>query len=68
MAFKRINLALSTAQMKSLDQLADKLGLDRTNAIRFCIAHTCEMQRLYWNWLAEAQRSIPKRNPDEGGG
>lgn len=35
---KRIHLALSPAQIKSLDKLAKELGMDRLNAIRYCIA------------------------------
>jgi hypothetical protein len=38
MTMKRIHLALSPAQIKSLDKLAKELGMDRLNAIRYCIA------------------------------
>lgn len=35
---KRIHVGISQAQIKSLDKLAAELGMDRSNAIRYCIA------------------------------
>lgn len=44
MALIRIHIGLSEAQLKAVDRLALKLGLDRTNAIRYCIARTVETE------------------------
>ena len=45
MAMARVNLYLSEAQIRALDKLAQKLGgLDRTNAIRYCIARCLEAE------------------------
>jgi len=44
MASRRINFAMAPAMLKNLDKLALKIGLDRTNAIRYCIARTCEIE------------------------
>ena len=46
MAMKRIPLNLNEAQLRGIDKLAEKLGLDRTNAIRYCIARTLEAENI----------------------
>lgn len=37
---KRIHLSISPTQYKELLKLAEKLGMDLTNVIRYCIACT----------------------------
>jgi hypothetical protein len=44
MVLKRIHLGLTAAQLRKLDKLAAKLGLDRTNAIRYCIARVSDLE------------------------
>lgn len=44
MPMKRVNLQLSSAMSKNLERLAARLGLDTTNAIRYCIARTLEAE------------------------
>ena len=44
MPMKRVNLQLSPAMRKNLEKLEEKLGLDTTNAIRYCIARTLEAE------------------------
>lgn len=44
MTHERINLALTPAMLRQLDQLAKRIGLDRTNAIRYCIARTYDAE------------------------
>jgi hypothetical protein len=40
----RIHIGLTAAQLRKLDRLAQKLGLDRTNTIRYCLSRTCESE------------------------
>lgn len=42
----RINLALAAPMLRDLDKLAAKYGFDRTNAIRYCIRRTCDMDTM----------------------
>lgn len=44
MAFKHINLGLTPAQLRLIDKIAAKLNLDRSSAIRYCIARTAETE------------------------
>lgn len=44
MALKRIHLTLAPASLRRLDKLAAKLGLDRSNALRYCIARTADAE------------------------
>jgi len=44
MALTRVHIGLTAAQLKALDKFAQKLGLDRTNAIRYCISRTLEAE------------------------
>lgn len=44
MTLARIHLSLTPAQLRRLDKLAEKLGLDRSNALRYCIARTSEAE------------------------
>jgi antitoxin component of RelBE/YafQ-DinJ toxin-antitoxin module len=37
---------LSAAQMKMLEKLAAKLGLDKTSAVRYCITRIAEQEGL----------------------
>ena len=46
MAMKRVHLALSPAQLKLLERLAAKLGLDKTNTMRYCINRVAEMEEI----------------------
>lgn len=46
MALKRIHLTLSPAQLRRLDRLAEKLGLDRSNALRYCIARAADAENI----------------------
>lgn len=46
MVLKRINLGLTAAQLRRLDKLAAKLGLDRTNTLRYCIAKAAELEEI----------------------
>lgn len=42
MAMTRVHIGLSPAQLKAVDKFAERRGLDRTNAIRYCIFRTLE--------------------------
>lgn len=44
MPMKRVNLQLSQAMSKDLEKLSKRIGLDTTNAIRYCIARTLEAE------------------------
>ena len=44
MALQRIHLSLEPAQLRRLDRLAARLGLDRSNALRYCIARIAEQE------------------------
>lgn len=44
MPMKRVNLQLSHAMSKDLEKLSKRIGLDTTNAIRYCIARTLEAE------------------------
>lgn len=44
MAFTRIHVALSAAQIKQLQKLVGKLHLDRTNVIRFAITRLADSE------------------------
>ena len=44
MTMQRLHLGIAAAQLKNLDKLAKKLGLDRTNAIRYAMARTLEAE------------------------
>ncbi len=46
MVLKYVNLGLTAAQLRRLEKLAQKLGLDRTNTIRYCIARTAELEHI----------------------
>jgi antitoxin component of RelBE/YafQ-DinJ toxin-antitoxin module len=44
MALERIHLSLEPAHLRRLDRLAAKLGLDRSNALRYCIARAADAE------------------------
>jgi len=44
MALKRMHIGFSPAQMKVLEKLALKPGLDKTNVIRYCVARVAEQE------------------------
>lgn len=44
MAMNRVHLGLSSAQLKVLERLASKLGLDKTNTMRYCINRVAELE------------------------
>lgn len=44
MAVKKVNIGLHPAQFKLLEKLAAKLGLDKTNTIRYCINRVAEQE------------------------
>lgn len=46
MLVKNINLGLTAADVRRLDKLAKKLGLDRTNTIRYAIAKAAELENI----------------------
>lgn len=46
MILTRIHLGLTAAQLRRLDKLAEKLQLDRTNTLRYCIAKTAELEQV----------------------
>lgn len=46
MAVKRIHIGLSPAQLRTLEKLSAKLGLDTTNTIRYCIARIAEQENV----------------------
>lgn len=57
MALTRVHIGLTAAQLKALDKFAQKLGLDRTNAIRYCISRTLEAEEI----LRVCQHQFGKR-------
>jgi hypothetical protein len=46
MTMKRVHLALSPAQLKLLERLSAKLGLDKTNTMRYCINRVAEQEEI----------------------
>jgi hypothetical protein len=44
MALKRVHIGLTPKQLKTLEKLADRFGLDLTNTIRHCIARVAEQE------------------------
>ncbi|HKE23428.1 MAG TPA: hypothetical protein VKB88_13770 [Bryobacteraceae bacterium] len=46
MIYRHLNIGLTAAQLRLLDKLAKKLHLDRTNALRYCIVRTAELEKL----------------------
>lgn len=46
MALTRLNLGLTPSQLRRLDKIARKLDMDRTNALRYCIAKTAEVENV----------------------
>ena len=46
MVLKHVNLGLTAAQLRKLDKLAQKLSLDRSNTIRYCIARVAELEQI----------------------
>ena len=44
MILKNINLGLTADQIRKLDKLARKLDMNRTDAIRYCIMRTAELE------------------------
>lgn len=46
MADKRINIRFTPAQLRKLEKLAEKLGLDRSNTIRYCLARVMEIEKI----------------------
>ena len=46
MALKRLQLGLSTAQVRLLEKLSAKLGLDKTNTLRYCLNRVAELEGL----------------------
>lgn len=46
MALKRLQVGLSSAQLKLLEKLAVKLGLDKTNTLRYCLNRVAEQEGL----------------------
>jgi hypothetical protein len=44
MSLKKFHVGLSAAQMKVLEKLAAKLGLDKTSTVRYCIARIAEQE------------------------
>jgi len=46
MALTRLQLGLSAAHLRQLDRLSVKLGLDRTNTLRYCISRVSELEGL----------------------
>jgi antitoxin component of RelBE/YafQ-DinJ toxin-antitoxin module len=46
MGLKPFHVGLSAAQAKVLEKLAAKLGLDKSNAIRYCISRIAEQEHI----------------------
>ena len=44
MVLKRLHVGLTASQVKQLEKLAAKLGLDKTSTIRYCVARIAEME------------------------
>lgn len=46
MVHTRIHVGLTAAQVRLLDRLAVKLGLDRTNTLRYCLAKIADQEKV----------------------
>ena len=46
MGIKRIHVGFTASQVRVLEKLAAKLGLDKTNAIRYCVARIAEIEKV----------------------
>jgi hypothetical protein len=46
MAIKRIHIGVSPAQLRILEKLSTKLGLDITNTIRYCVSRIAEQENI----------------------
>lgn len=44
MALKRVHIGFTATQFKLLERLAAKLGLDKTNTIRYCVSRVAEQE------------------------
>ncbi|HEV2463530.1 MAG TPA: ribbon-helix-helix protein, CopG family [Acidobacteriaceae bacterium] len=43
---QRVNIRFTAAQLRRLDKLAEKLGLDRSSTIRYCITRIAETEKI----------------------
>jgi hypothetical protein len=62
MAVKRIHIGLTPAQLRILDRLNRKLGLDTTNTIRYCVSRIAEQEGLLDDPVLSRRDGLPKRN------
>ena len=46
MALKRIQVGFAPAQLRVLEKLSAKLGLDITNTIRYCVSRIAEQESI----------------------
>jgi hypothetical protein len=46
MALRQFHVGLSATQTRMLEKLAAKLGLDKSNTIRYCISRIAEQENL----------------------
>ena len=46
MALTRIHVGLTSQQVKILEKLTQKLGLDKTNTIRYCVMRVAEQESI----------------------
>jgi hypothetical protein len=46
MTMRKFHVGLSTAQAKVLEKLSAKLGLDKSNTIRYCISRIAEQENI----------------------
>lgn len=64
MALRQFHVGLSTAQAKVLEKLSAKLGLDKSNAIRYCISRIAEQENITGDRSRETGWARPKGNQD----
>jgi hypothetical protein len=62
MAIKRIHIGLTPAQLRILEKLNGKLGLDTTNTIRYCVTRIAEQEGVLRDQPAPHRDSPPRRD------
>lgn len=62
MAIRRIHIGLTPAQLRILEKLSGKLGLDTTNTIRYCVWRIAEQEGVLEDTAPERRGTPPKRS------
>jgi metal-responsive CopG/Arc/MetJ family transcriptional regulator len=61
MALKRIHVAIPPPMLKNLDKLAERYAMDRSSAIRYCLARTLEEEGITKDRNVDGIKGINRR-------